>query len=510
MTGLDASIGVAAGVAAGAQLVRWGRVLQREHYLGGSATRFAVRWSRLARGSGWASATLLAVPISIVLLAVNQGLAGGAVIAAYGLASPWGLGVRGRTSTLAWTRRFRVVATVAGLLTAGVAGVAAAAGVPWVGAVAAVVLVPVLVDVAAVLTRPYEEAVAARFVRQAQRRLTRVAPRVVAITGSFGKTSTKHHVAELLGAQHGVVPTPRSFNNRAGLSRAINENVADDTTIFIAEMGTYGAGEIAAMCAWCPPDIAVVTAIGPVHLERMGSLDAIEAAKFEITRTAPTVILNIDDDRLASWVAPLSITGTRVRTGGTHPGADVVVTTVTERWQVAIDGVVVAIAPPVMGIRESNLAVAIATALELGLSSSDVVNRLSHLTPIANRLIVATAPSGVMVIDDTFNANPASAQVALATLSALPITGRRVVVTPGMVELGATQAAENRTLGRTAAATGSELVIVGRTNAPDLDAGFGGSARRFPHRDAAVDWVRATLHAGDGVLYLNDLPDHYP
>ena len=110
-------------------------------------------------------------------------------------------------------------------------------------------------------------------------------PRVVAITGSYGKTSTKNHLAQLLG-DDGVVVTPRSFNNRAGLSRAINENLADGTRVFVAEMGTYGPGEIRALCSWCVPEIAIVTAIGPVHLERMKRLEVIEAAKYEITERA--------------------------------------------------------------------------------------------------------------------------------------------------------------------------------------------------------------------------------
>ena len=94
--------------------------------------------------------------------------------------------------------------------------------------------------------------------------------------------------------------TPASFNNRAGLARAVNEHLADGTEVFVAEMGTYGPGEIADLCRWCPPAIAVITAIGPVHLERFGSEDRIVEAKAEITVPAADVVLQVDDPRLAA------------------------------------------------------------------------------------------------------------------------------------------------------------------------------------------------------------------
>ena len=123
---------------------------------------------------------------------------------------------------------------------------------------------------------------------------------------------------------------------------------------------------------------------------------------------------------------------------------------------------------------------------------------------------MVTAASGVEVIDDTFNANPASAASALKVLSNLALSGRRVVVTPGLIELGREQYGENLALARRVAFIGAELVIVSRTNAVPLTLGFEGPVRRFNTRDEAVTWVRSALVPGDGVLYLNDLPDHYP
>lgn len=502
----DILIGTAAVVALGAQLLRWLRVLQREHYLAGSVVHFYGRWARAER----VPLPLVALATVAVFLLVGWALWATLAAAVFGLVFPLGLAVRGRTSALAWTRRLRTDAVVAVALIGAVVGGFAAAGWPWVGAAVALMAAPVAVDASAAVTKPVEDRIANRYVRRAQARLAAVRPTVVGITGSFGKTSTKHHLAELLAGRHGVVPSPRSFNNRAGLSRAVNEQLSDGTTVFIAEMGTYGPGEIRELCAWCPPDIAVVTAIGPVHLERMRTLDTIERAKREITELARTVVLSADDPRLSGWVDGLRATGKKVRTGGAVAPADVQVRLIGERWQLTVDERVVAIVPPVPGVRESNLAVAVATALELGVPIPEIVERLSRVTAVESRLVVATSPAGVMVIDDTFNANPVGAASALATLVALPINGRRVVVTPGIVELGPRQREENEALGRAAAQAGAELVIVGRTNVAALGAGFGEGAQRAATRDRAVAWVRAQLRAGDGVLYLNDLPDHYP
>lgn len=284
--------------------------------------------------------------------------------------------------------------------------------------------------------------------------------------------------------------------------------MSDDTRIFIAEMGTYGPGEIAALCEWCTPDIAVVTAIGEVHLERMGSLDNIERAKREITTRASTVVLNGDDPRLRGWVEPLREQGKTVLTAGTTAANDLFILADDDRWVVNYLGESAAVVPAIRSIHASNVACALTAGVAAGVPLTEMVARISDLTPVANRAVVATAPSGVMVIDDTFNANPISAQASLDTLMALPISGRRVVVTPGLVEMGPRRSTANEEFARAVNNAGAQLIVVGRTNARALVRGAG-HALRARRRDDAVAWVRENLGPGDGVLYLNDLPDHY-
>ena len=506
-----ATAAVAAVLAAGAACawLRWLRVAQREHYLAGAASRFAWRWWSSSAGSG----ALAAVGVAAVACAC----AAPPVAAVTGLAAvvgPLGLGVRGRTSPLGWTRRLRTLGAVAAAILVGL-GVAAAL-CPWPLAAGAgiVVVVPVVVDLAAWLLAPIEDRLASPWVDRARRRLARVNPMIVAITGSFGKTSTKHHLAELLAGSTSVVPTPRSFNNRAGLARAINEHLVDGTKVFIAEMGTYGPGEIRSMCSWCQPDVSVLTSIGPVHLERFGTIERIVASKAEIAETAREVVCNVDDARLRELAASLRASGRAVLTAGSaHAGAEVRVEVVAERWRVIVRGETVLVTSPIPGIQATNLACALAAGIALGFDPSVLASRIPRVAPVANRLTVASAPSGVLVIDDTYNSNPAGAGAALELLGGLPVEGRRVVVTPGMVELGSRQRTENEAFAGAAARVAAVIVVVGRTNLAALRKGAeaGGAAIvRVPTRERAVEWVRGSLGHGDSVLYENDLPDHYP
>ena len=537
-----------------AQMLRWLRVLQREHYEAGSMSRFLGRWSSPQVGAITKSKLRLEladhsprraplddfvgaqqydreklapkterpkyrpITLSQVLVVVFVGAVivkepvfFVAVGVLYGFACPVGLSIKGRTSPLAWTRRLVTITILATLIAVAISLIGIPARQHWLPAVVVVWAVPVILDVTARALKPYEGRRAQSFVDQAVTRLTRVHPRVVAITGSYGKTSTKNHIVDLLAVDGGVVATPRSFNNRAGLSRAINENLADGTRVFIAEMGTYGPGEIRALCEWCVPEIAVVTAIGPVHLERMKTLVVIEGAKFEITERAKVVVVNIDDPVLARWPTQRASGEKRYRTAGSvNSDASVRVRVDGDEWTVIVDHEVLGSLRSIASVQPTNLACALAVALELGTPSDQFVARASSVRPIDNRSNVGTAPSGVIVIDDTFNANPQSAISALKTLSRVAATGRRVVVTPGLVELGREQYPENLALAQKVAAAQDELVIVKRTNALPLQAGYRGPVRRFNSRDEAVAWVRASLVAGDGVLYLNDLPDHYP
>ncbi len=488
---------------------RWLRVAQREHYLPGSVSRFAFRWwLRVGYNVPLAILAVVAAGLSWRFAAVAL------ATAAVGVAGPLGLSPRGRTSRFAWTRRSRSLAAVWLVIEAVVAALGFAAREPAFFAAIGLVLSAPAVDLASLAMLPVEHRLASRFVSSARGRLRAVNPRIVGITGSYGKTSTKNYVAHLLGGSARVVASPASFNNRAGLARAVNENLAAGTEVFIAEMGTYGIGEIAELCSWCPPEIAVITAIGPVHLERFGTEGEILRAKTEITTSATFVVLNVDDSRLANLASQIQAREVppRVwRCSGVSTAADVSVIEVAGGFDVVIDGDRVGSVALPSGVQPTNVACAIGVATQLGVAAPTIMSRLGDLPTVPHRLAVGTAASGVVVIDDTFNSNPAGARAALQVLAESSQEGRRVVVTPGMVELGAVQAAENRAFGEASIDVATDMVVVGRTNRAALVQGRAGHRTVLLRtRDEAVRWVREHVHHGDAVLYENDLPDHYP
>lgn len=480
--------------------LRWLRVAQREHYLPPSVASFAGRW--------WTTG-----PANLLLLAAMiAGLVGSWWSPWWGLlvpaaqVGPIGLGVRGRTSSLAWTKRLRRVCYLSGLLVAAVLALGVVAGSAFVVCLG-VFLLPALVDLALLALGPIEHRMGDRWVEQASRRLAASGARVVAITGSYGKTTTKQYTAHLLGGSMRVVASPASFNNRMGLARAINEHLVPGTDVFVAEMGTYGPGEIAELCSWLTPEVSAMVAVGPVHLERFGSEEKIVAAKSEILDRARHGVIAVDHPLLAALageraesldVITVSAGGApaRVQTGG---GA------------LQVDGEQVASIPG--SVLALNLGVAVGIGIALGVPLATMVERIPGLTRPEHRLSVSRSESGITVVDDTYNSNPAGAILALATLAAQGGNGRKVVVTPGMVELGGEQGARNEELARSAAAVADDLVVVGRTNRTALLTGARGGRAKVTvvsSRDEAVGWVRKHLAAGDTVLYENDLPDHYP
>lgn len=550
---------VAAGAVAAA---RWLRVAQREHYGIGRTSRFARRWWLLDTNNR----VLLAAAAAGVVLSGTFWWAP-AIAAAAVTVGPQGLEVRGTSSPLAWTRRLITVAVTLGLLATVLVGIGLVSGL---GPPAVAVLLfgmPLWIDATLALLAPFEAMLARRWIHRAQVQLDRVDPVRVAITGSYGKTTIKGYLRHLVTGTKSVVATPASFNNSAGLCRTVNEHLVADTEVFIAEMGTFSSGEIAAMTRWVRPSVSILASIGPVHLERFGSLDRIVAAKAEIFATSRTAIVNIDAYGLRAEADRLAASGLRVIRCSTHD-ADADVTVLASQTEPAQS--LAPVTPPagptmatetplpvddaaprrsrvcVFG-REiadrslghaaaANVACAVAAASALGVSDADIAARLGGLPSPEHRRTVARSKSGVTVIDDTYNSNPAGARAAVEMLAATEAE-RRVVVTPGMVELGRSQADENRLLGELAADVADDVLIVGRTNRTALLGGATGwtartarsatrgakarslihdrvqsraTVRCMPNRDEAVRWVRSKLTAGDAVLYENDLPDHYP
>lgn len=504
--------------------IRWLRVAQREHYLPGSVSRFALRWWT-SRPTGMVIGTLgVGCAIAAVwypLLAI-----GSAVAASIG---PIGLSLKGRTSKLVWTRRLIRLAVMSLVLEAAIVAVLGVLlRVPVVAGLSVLAL-PRIVDVGCLFNSPIEKRLLRPHVERAKERLRLVSPRVVAVTGSFGKTSTKQAIAHMLSGSVSVQASPASYNNLAGLARSVNEQLSQGTEVFIAEMGTYGSGEIRELCEWLKPEVSVITAIGPVHLERFGSEDRVLEAKSEIVADCAVAVLATDDPRLARLADQLSSEGRAVIRCATRrreaSSADAAADVVVERLggnsgtlSVSVGGTEVR-----TGIRsdarESNLACALGAVIALGVSPEQAAARIETIPSTAHRLEPVKGSGGATILDDTYNSNPKGAAVAVSVLAELgSASHRRVVVTPGMVELGHKQHEENAAFAKNVATVATDLLVVGHTNKRALlegsregDNGSGSTTvTEVATREEAVEWVRSNTGPGDVVLYENDLPDHYP
>ncbi len=288
---------------------------------------------------------------------------------------------------------------------------------------------------------------------------------VVGITGSVGKTTTKDYAAAAIAVGRRVAANQRSYNNEQGLPVTVL-GAADDTEVLVLEMGMRGFGEIARLCTVAPPTIGIVTAVAAAHTARLGGIDGVARAKAELVEALPqhgVAILNADDQRVRTMAA---LTKASTITFGESAGADVVVD------HVELDG----LARPSFRLRTpwgsapvqlrasgrhmiGNAAAAIAAAGALGVEVAAAANAITEADLSASRMALHRLPSGAVVIDDAYNANPTSMAAAFDALMAVPAV-RRVAVVGLMAELDE-PAEAHRAVAARAAENGIELIAVG-------------------------------------------------
>ena len=310
--------------------------------------------------------------------------------------------------------------------------------------------------------------------------LERLGAKVVAVTGSYGKTSTKDStVAVLRAAGARAEGSPGNRNTEVGVPLSIL-GLPDDTQVAVIEMGMRGSGQIAELAALAPPDVAVITAVGPVHLELLGTVEAIAEAKAEILgglREGGVAVVPADEPLLDPHLARLPA-GTEVRRFGDVPS-------------VALS------AGDLKAWEQRNIAAAVEAAIGLGLApapGASVVLERSAMRGIEHPL-----PGGGTLIEDCYNANPPAMAAALADLCRRP--GRHVAVLADMLELGPDEAAFHRGVGESARDMGVDLLVaVGARAASYPDGADGVTAVTFADTDAAVAGVPALIEPGDVVL----------
>lgn len=338
---------------------------------------------------------------------------------------------------------------------------------------------------------------------------------VVAVTGSSGKTSTKDLIAQVVQRRGPVVAPSGSFNTEVGLPLTVLQ--ADQTTrTLVLEMGARGVGHIAYLCDIAPPKVGVLLNVGSAHLGEFGSRAAIAKAKSEIIVDLPRdgcAILTADDPIVAELA---SATDAEVLTFGEAATSDVRIADLRldamarPRFRLTTADADADVALQVHGEHQAaNAAAAAAVGLALGMPLDQIAAALSAATArSALRMDVRTAPSGVIVVNDAYNANPESMRAALKSLAAMgrQTGGRTWAVLGEMLELGRDSAAEHDALGRLAVRLNiGHTVAVGEgARAIDLGASHEGSwdgeSTWVPDVAAAIAQVRAGVVPGDVVL----------
>lgn len=344
------------------------------------------------------------------------------------------------------------------------------------------------VRVANTCLRPWENAINRGFVRRAKRQLAALPHLIkIGITGSYGKTSVKNILAQMLSVKYRVVASPASFNTPLGFARTVNQHLTPDTQVLIMEMGARHPGEIREMCELVKPDHGIITSIGACHLETFGDIVTVAQTKAELFASLPATGLAITDAD-NPWCRELKHPNLRLVTYPEPP------------YQT-----------PLLGQHnQKNIALCATLARELGIDETAINQVVAQLAPTPHRLQKIVAPNGIIILDDSYNANPTSVASALAVLN--QATGKKVVQTPGLVEQGTNSAAAHRELCAQIAAVADAVIVVGELNKAYFQDGlrdFQGQVFYAADREAAKKIYPHLLTSGDTLLIANDLPEQY-
>jgi UDP-N-acetylmuramoyl-tripeptide--D-alanyl-D-alanine ligase len=375
------------------------------------------------------------------------------------------------------------------------------------------------------LNWPVEEALRQYYIRSAQKIIRQVNPIVIGVTGSYGKTSTKEILAHVLGSRYEVLKTPRTFNTILGVCKVIREELKPNHRYFIVEMGAYKPGEIARICRLVKPQIGILTAVGPQHLERFKTVENIAKAKFELIQALPQsgiAIFNGDDPICRDLAQKSPVKALCYGLSVLDPALDLLakdVETTPEGSQFELFAPGHEPVPARMRLlgrhNISNALAAVLAGLQCGLALRDASRALASVPQMEHRLQLIPAGGGIITLDNAYNSNPAGAQVALEVLSSFK-TGRKVLVTPGFAELGSIEAAEHARLGERAAQVCDLIFLIGSPQRTDqilqgIQSHNFDPARVFcfPRLKDARQKMSELLQPGDIVLFENDLTDIY-
>ena len=349
----------------------------------------------------------------------------------------------------------------------------------------------------------------------------------IGITGSYGKTTTKVIISHLLKSKYKTLATPQSYNTFLGIIRVIREELKPFHEIFVVEMGAYVPGEIKKICELVHPDISVITEVGPQHLERFGTIDNIANAKYEIVQGLPrngTLIIYADNPNCATLADRAKKEGYNVLRYGIASDNSILDACASEieyykngtSFRLHVKGSTSRkVEIPLLSYHNVlNVLASTLVALQFEISLEEIVRSYSSIPLIPHRLQLIKTENGITIIDDSYNSNIVGVHNGLDLLEKIALEGK-IIVTPGIIELGEVEYAENYRFGEHIARVCSHVILVGLKQTRPIQEGL--QSCGFPRERMIVvpDLNGATLELakitspGDIVLFSNDLPDNY-
>ncbi|MCL1788866.1 MAG: UDP-N-acetylmuramoyl-tripeptide--D-alanyl-D-alanine ligase [Oscillospiraceae bacterium] len=345
----------------------------------------------------------------------------------------------------------------------------------------------------------------------------------IGITGSYGKTSTKFYLNKLLSAKYNVLMTPESYNTTLGVVKTIRNDLRPTHEVFICEMGMKWQGDIAEICSIVKPKHAVITSIGAQHLESMKTIENIIKEKFSITDSITDGFCFLNEDN--EYIRETKIDKNIIRYGISHSEVDYEARDIsisekgTNFTVYTPDGESAVFETSLIGSHNvQNIVAAIAVSHSLGIGMNEIILPVKRLEPAPHRLQIKSA-GNTTIIDDSFNSNPAGAEAALDTLKILSENtgGTKILITPGMVELGDKSYDLNKSFGKQASTSCDYALLIGKDQAVPikeglLESGFPEDKIRifnsFNEGMAFANGLR-TENQKKIILIENDLPDNY-
>ncbi len=416
--------------------------------------------------------------------------------------------------------RMIVTSAVIYLAIAGVSCLVFSAGQIFVAIICGLQILTLFMPMLAnLVNKPVEAAINRRYINDAKRIIDGLPNlTVVGLTGSYGKTSTKFYLEKLLGAKYNVLMTPESYNTTMGVVKVVRGQLNATHEIFLCEMGAKGVGEIKEICDIVKPKHGIITSIGPQHLETFKSIENIIRTKFELADSLPDdgmIFLNYDNEYIRNHNSG-KITVSYSLSGGTDYYADnISVSENGTKFTIHHGEESREFATKLIGSHNvQNIVGAIAVANTLGVSLAELVLPVKRLECVPHRLQIIKGDNKT-IIDDAFNSNPSGAKAALDTLAVLD--GYKILITPGMVELGEKEFELNSKFGAQAADVCDFVIAVGERRAPPILDGLNSKCypleQTYTAKTLEEALAKAEMIKTGGkkkiILLENDLPDNY-